>query len=189
MTVNNSSLDTYSGTITNGSNALSLVKTGAGNLTLAAADTYTGSTTISAGTLSISADNNLGNAPGSATPGWLTINGGTLATTSSFLLNSNRGIAVGSSVGTIDVAGATTLTYNGIIANVTSQVGAFVDADTGILVLGGANSYTGSTAVNAGTLPARHRQQPADGHRLDPGQRPKPAALSTCTATVRQWPA
>ena len=50
-------------------------------------NTYTGITTISGGTLSISADVNLGTAPLSATPGALTINGGTLATTASLMIN------------------------------------------------------------------------------------------------------
>ena len=65
-----------------------------GSLVLGGANTYTGTTTVSAGTLSISADDNLGAVPGSASPGSLTLSGGTLATTASFTLNANRGISL-----------------------------------------------------------------------------------------------
>ena len=114
FTVNNGATNTFSGLLTNGANALSLTKTGAGTLTLSHANTYSGVTTISAGTISISADTNLGTAPVSATPGSLAINGGTLATTASFTLNANRGISLGTSGGTFDTSPGSTLTYNGI---------------------------------------------------------------------------
>jgi autotransporter-associated beta strand protein len=138
----------FSGVIQNGSGTLTLTKAGTGVETLSGADTYTGVTTINAGTLSIKADNNLGTAPGSATAGSLTLNGGTMATTASFTLNANRGISLGASGGTIDVAASTTLTYSGIAAG----TGSLTKTDTGTLVLGGANIYTGTTTINGGTL-------------------------------------
>ena len=148
FTVNDGVANSFAGLITNGANALALTKTGAGTLTLSHANSYTGVTTVSAGTLSIAADNNLGTAPNSATAGFLTINGGTLATTSSFTLNANRGLSLGASGGTIDVASGTTLTYSGIAAS----SGMLTKIDTGTLVLGGANTYSGVTTVSAGTL-------------------------------------
>ena len=75
--------------------AVGLTKTTANTVTLSGVNTYTGASTISAGTLSISADANLGGAPVSATAGQLVINGGTLLATAGFTLNSNRGIALG----------------------------------------------------------------------------------------------
>jgi fibronectin-binding autotransporter adhesin len=131
-----------------GTGAGTLTKNGAGTWTLSGANTYTGATTINGGILTISADNNLGTAPGSATAGQLALNGGTLQTAANMTLNSNRGIALGASGGTLDVNSGTTLTYGGIIAGSS----ALTKADTGTLVLSGANTYTGATKINAGTL-------------------------------------
>ena len=70
-------------------------------------------------------------------------------TTASFTLNPNRGITLGSTGGTIDPAGSTTLTYNGIVAG-TGGLGPKTQGGT--LVLGGVNTYSGTTIVSAGTL-------------------------------------
>ena len=51
--------------------------------------------TIAGGTVSATADANLGPAPGSPTSGSLVLNGGVLEATASFTLNANRGIALG----------------------------------------------------------------------------------------------
>ena len=125
-----------------------LTKDGTGTLTLSGVNTYSGSTTINDGTLSISADSNLGTAPGVATPGHLTFDGGTLNTTATFTLNSNRGIALNAGGGTIETDPATTLTYGGIIAG----TGTLDKTGTGTLILDGVNTYTGLTTVQAGTL-------------------------------------
>ena len=125
-----------------------LTKDGAGMLTLSGANTYTGATTISGGILSISADNNLGTAPGAPTASDLTLNGGTLQTTANMTLNSNRGVTLGASGGTLDVNPSATLTYGGIIAG----SGSLTKTDSGTLVLSGANTYTGATNINAGIL-------------------------------------
>ncbi len=132
--------------ILSGSNGLT--KTGAGTVTLSNTNTYTGNTTINAGTLSISADANLGAAPSSPTAGSIAFGGGTLKTTANFTLNSNRGVALNSGGGTISTDPSTTLTYNGIIAG----ANALTKAGSGALVLGGSNTYTGSTSLSAGTL-------------------------------------
>ncbi|HYR76789.1 MAG TPA: autotransporter-associated beta strand repeat-containing protein, partial [Pyrinomonadaceae bacterium] len=124
-----------------------LTKTDGGTLTLSAANTYTGATDINGGVVSIAADNNLGTAPGSPTVGQLTFGGGTLQTTATFTLSSNRGIAF-NSTGTIDVASSATLTYGGIGAG----SGGLTKTSDGTLTLSGANTYTGMTTVSAGTL-------------------------------------
>ena len=113
LTTGDTGNDTVSGVISGPGN---LAKAGSGTLTLSGINTYSGTTTISSGKLSISADSGLGSAPGSATAGHLTLNGGTLESTANFTLNSNRGIALGASNGIIDVNSGTTLTYGGIMA-------------------------------------------------------------------------
>src|SRR5208283_2038838 len=120
-----------------------LTETDTGMLLLGGANTYTGTTTVNAGTLSIAADDNLGTAPSSATPCSLTLNCVELVTTATFTLNSNRGISLGASGGTIDVASGTTLTYSGIAAG----SGNLTMTDTGTLFLGGANTYGGTTTI------------------------------------------
>ena len=68
-----------------------IVKGGTGTLTLSGANTYS-LMTMNDGYIVINADSGLGSPPGSAIPGHLTFDGGILRTTSSFTLNSNRGI-------------------------------------------------------------------------------------------------
>ncbi len=135
---------TISGVI---SGAGGLTKAGAGTVTLSATNTYTGVTTINAGTIAVAADAGLGAAPGAATPGKLTFGGGTLRTTASFTLAVNRGIAL-TGAGTISTDPGTTLTYGGIIAGASP----LTKAGTGTLIVSGANTYTGATALSAGTL-------------------------------------
>jgi fibronectin-binding autotransporter adhesin len=126
-----------------------LTKTGSGAATLTAANSYTGPTTINQGTLSISADNNLGTVS-TPTVGQLTLNGGTLKTTSTFALSANRGLSVGSNGGTINtdpLPVSFTLTIPG-------QTNFATDAHLNIGVAG-QNSYVKFTntanAANVGT--------------------------------------
>ena len=127
-----------------------LVKVGDGRLNLTGVNTYSGSTQVNAGTLGLAADSGLGTAPGTATPGHLGLNGGTLASTATFTLNANRGVALGSAGGTFDTAAGTTLSYNGVVAG--SSGGALVKTGTGTLSLGGTSTYDGATQISAGTL-------------------------------------
>src|SRR5579883_358991 len=143
LTLSNSGSTSLSGL--SGSGGLTM--SGSGTLTLSS-NTYTGVTTINSGKIALSADSGLGNAPGTATAGQLVLNGGILENTSSFTLNSNRGISLGSSGGIFSPDSGMTLTYGGIIAG----SGNLTQAGAGTSILTGSNSYTGSTSVNAGTL-------------------------------------
>lgn len=117
-----------------------LTKTGAGTITLTGLNTYSGGTSLNAGVLQVSADENLG-----AAPGGLVFNGGTLATTSTF--GSARAVTI-NTVGRFDVAATTGLILSGDIAG----AGTLVKEGTGILILTGTAAHAGGTLVSSGTL-------------------------------------
>ena len=117
-----------------------LIKVGNGTLTLGAANSYSGGTTINGGTLAVSADNNLGNAAGA-----LAFGGGTLQLLGSF--TSARAVTLNAAGGTIDT-NSNSLTLSQGIAG----AGGLTKVGAGTLVLAGANTYSGGTTVNAGTL-------------------------------------
>jgi autotransporter-associated beta strand protein len=124
-----------------------LTKNGLGTLILSGANTYRGSTTINAGTVSINSVSSLG---GSTTPIFLN-QAATLQATGTF--TSSRGITLGgtggaSSGGTLDVTGANVETRTGVI----SGTGSLTKTGTGTLALSGVNTYTGETYVLGGTL-------------------------------------
>jgi autotransporter-associated beta strand protein len=152
ITLNNTVFDVTNNVTATNSGTLSgnggVQKIGAGTLVLSGANTYAGATSISNGAVSVSADNNLGAAPGSPTAGNVTLDGGKLLASSGFTLNANRGVALGASGGTIEVASGQTVSYGGVAAG----AGAFTKSGTGSMTFSGANTYSGATTVSAGTL-------------------------------------
>ncbi|MGH7179695.1 MAG: beta strand repeat-containing protein, partial [Tepidisphaeraceae bacterium] len=144
INVSNTGQTTFGGVVTNGR----LNKSGAGLLILSnSANDYTGGTAVNAGTLAISGDGNLGTIPASTLANSITLNGGTLRGTSSFTLNSKRGITL-TAASTIDVTSANNVTYGGTIAGGF----ALTKQGSGALTLAGTSGYTGTTAINNGTL-------------------------------------
>lgn len=135
----------------------SLAKLGSGTLILSAANTYTGGTTLSAGTLQLSGLGTLGSTSGSlaVNGGTLDLNGtnqtaGALSGSGGTVLNNSTGTAKTLTVGT----GGGTGSYAGVIADHTSGTGtvALIKAGSGSQTLTGTNTYTGATTVNAGSL-------------------------------------
>ncbi|QEL26192.1 autotransporter outer membrane beta-barrel domain-containing protein [Bosea sp. F3-2] len=123
-----------------GWNGTSLIKAGAGTLTLTSDNTYTGGTTIAGGVLSVSRDANLG-----AATGGLSFTGGALSTMASF--DTARTVSL-TQAGRFDVAANTELGLTGIV----SGSGDLIKQGGGTLRLdNGANAY-GNTLVTAGTL-------------------------------------
>jgi autotransporter-associated beta strand protein len=80
LTLQGTGTGEIAGVIPNNNGATSINKTGTGTWTLSAANTYTGTTTVSQGTLSVSGDNNLG-----AATAPVTLNGGTFKVTGTAL--------------------------------------------------------------------------------------------------------
>lgn len=100
-------------------------QTGTGALILTGASTYTGTTTISAGTLQ------LGN--GGITGSLAT--GSAIVNNANFAIKRSNGVAQGTD-----------------FASVISGSGSFTQAGTGTTTLSAGNTYTGNTVINSGTL-------------------------------------
>ncbi|NBU59957.1 MAG: hypothetical protein EBS23_09435, partial [Betaproteobacteria bacterium] len=124
-----------------------LRKGGSGTLVLGGttshSNNYFGGTKITGGTLQIGADSNLGDANGA-----LTFDGGTLKVTANTTLAASRSVALDSHGGTFNTDASVLLSYAG---GVTGS-GILTKTGSGSLSLAGANTYTGNTTVNAGSL-------------------------------------
>ncbi|SDN71790.1 autotransporter-associated beta strand repeat-containing protein/T5SS/PEP-CTERM-associated repeat-containing protein, partial [Ensifer sp. YR511] len=131
---------TFGGTIS-GNGTVSQI--GAGTLTLTGNNSYSGGTTINAGTLVVSSDANLGNASGG-----LTLDAGTLRFGRSFDLATTRAVALASD-STIDTNG-----FDTMLSQVVSGSGGLTKTGVGLLTLRGANTYSGGTTISSGMLAA-----------------------------------
>jgi autotransporter-associated beta strand protein len=130
-----------------------LSKTGAGTAILSGTNTYTGATTVSAGTLQVASESNLGAVPGSFVAGQLALGEastqGILKSTGTTSLSANRGVTLAAGGGAFDVAASTTLT----IASAVTGTGALTKSGAGLLDLKmGTPQYGGTTTINGGTL-------------------------------------
>lgn len=180
VTVDNSGLTTFSGTI---SGTGGLTKAGAGTLVLSGTNPYDGVTTLNAGTLSVSnllnggTDSNIGDSPSAAAN--LVFNGGTLQYTGAGS-TSDRAFTVGTGGATIEAngSGALNLNQTGVLAysgsgartitltgtstaanNLSADIGNGTGGDTSLVKDGtgtwrisGDNTFGGTATVKNGIL-------------------------------------
>ena len=161
VTVSGSTL-TVGGVISG--STFSLTKLGAGALTLSGTNTFTGGTTLSAGTLNINNAQALGTVAGTFTISGGTIDntsggsittlnypqswGGNFTFTGTNALNLGTGAVAMSASRQVTVSGST-LTVGGVISGATfglTKLGA------GTMTLSGNNTYNGTTTVSRGSL-------------------------------------
>ncbi len=149
---------TFSGNLGQ-SGTRSLTKSGAGTLLLAGANTYSGGTTLSAGTLLAGSNTAFGTGTLSLGSATLGASGGARTLANAVSLAGNTTFAAGDA---LTFTGAATLTGNRTLTalNTTTFSGnlgqsvasALTKAGAGTLVLAGTNTYTGGTTLSAGTL-------------------------------------
>ncbi len=123
-----------------------LTKAGSETLTLSAANTYTGATTINAGTLAYGVNNAISS-------GAVIVSGGTLnistfsdtvgaVTLSSGAINGTTGV----------LTGASYAMESGSVSAILAGGAALTKTTSGTTTLTAANTYTGATTISAGTL-------------------------------------
>jgi fibronectin-binding autotransporter adhesin len=128
-----------------------LTKIGAGTLTLSAANTFTGNTSVSSGTLTLANINALQNSTLNDNTGGGTLSFGSLTTTNLGGLSGNQNISIAGVTLNVGGNGANT-TYSGSISGSGGVLTAFVKNGAGTLTLTGNSTYSGLTNINSGTL-------------------------------------
>ena len=136
----------------------SLTQAGSGTLILNAANTYTGTTTISGGFIQLNVAENAGTSGPLGKPGTLAnsivLNGGGLQFTANNTYDyttSGRLQLADGTTGFIDTNGQN-VTFANAIGVGASKTGGVTKTGIGTLTLIGNNSYTGTTTINSGTL-------------------------------------
>lgn len=135
---------TFSGTLTQGTGGLT--KDGGGNATLAVPNSFTGTTTVTAGNLIYGGNNILAS-------GNVTVNGGTLNigafsdTVGTITVSSGSIIGSGTLYSTEDFSFS-----GGTISSVLGGSSGLIKTGTGTLTLTGANTFTGQVWIQNGTI-------------------------------------
>ena len=110
----------------------SLFTNAGGTVTLSGSNTYSGGTSITSGTLILGSGTALGTGGVALTGGTLNLNGQTV----------NNAVTLGGGV----------INGSGVLAGVVAGAASFSKSGAGTVELSGANTYSGQTFVNAGTL-------------------------------------
>ena len=147
--------NTTVGAAMTGSNGLT--KAGTSTLTFTTAPAITGALTVNAGAVGVATDALLGSFSSIA------LNGGRLNYTNTGSETTTRSISTGVAGGTLDITSATgILTVNSSITG----SGALVKQNSGTVVLGMANTYTGNTVITGGVLSVSNGNQLGSGAQI-----------------------
>ena len=151
-------------TISSAITSYGVTKSGAGTVILSGANTYSGATIVNAGTLALGGSSTVGNGSSAVTvmPGaTLDLQGSTSATQSFSSLSSvspgggigGGTVITGSSVSTLTVGSNNAATiFNGVIENGAGSTAGLTKVGTGMLIIGGTNTYAGATSIVAGSI-------------------------------------
>jgi fibronectin-binding autotransporter adhesin len=150
---------------------ITLTGAGTGALVLSGANTYSGGTTVTSGTLQLGSSSTGSITNGPVGTGTLLLNGGTVSSSSTTARSIANAVTFGGDVilgngtnnGTLTFSGAGTLTGNRIVTlnsdvtysgNIGESGGSFgiTKNGTGTLILSGNNGYSGGTTANDGLL-------------------------------------
>ena len=146
-----------------GDRPVSLTKAGPGTLTLERANTYTGSTVVNLGTLSVTASDALSH--------------GALTNNATLRLNgTSQKVGNLTGVGSLDLGTGGSLTTNLTASNsyygvISGAGGTLTKGGSGGLTLRGANTFTGATTINSGELQLAYsgRAVNSSGFTVNPG--------------------
>jgi len=150
----------------------SLIKTGTGLVSTSASHSYTGTTEVQQGQLNVNSGGKLGSGLVTVDSGAILnfINNNSAASNTRIVNHGTVGVAgmaipltIGSVSDTIGSPGSLLLgaqnlslgasnTNDSIFGVISGGIGSFIKVGTGTLTLNGANTYTGATTVQAGTL-------------------------------------
>lgn len=126
-------------------------KIGAGTLILSAANTYTGATTVSAGTLALASAGAVSDVASTLVASGATLRLDANANVGALGNVAGAGGSVNLQVNTITV-GSATANLTDTFAGVISGTGGLTKVGTGMQTLTGANTFSGATTINGGVL-------------------------------------
>ena len=149
--------DTIANSTGTGGGAVGVIKLGTGTLVLSAANTYTGATTVSAGTLQL--DNALAlqvSALNTSGAGALSLPSVTTPTFGGLTGSTNLASVITTGYGavtslTLNPSSGAAYTYSGVIADGAAGM-TLTKTGAGTQILTGSSTFTGGTTISAGTL-------------------------------------
>lgn len=144
---------TLGGILSDGTSAGKLVKTGAGSVTLTAANAYTGGNTVNAGTLAVTGSGTLG-----ATSGPLTVDGSTAIVNLGTTSQTVGAVALKNSgqINNSTLTGSSYAVESGSVGAVLAGSGTMTKTTAGSVTLSAANTFNGATTISAGAINAGH---------------------------------